>query len=375
MARGTSNPMTEKKAIRLEAAPDNTSRRGFLGMCALSGAGAAAALGGCASAKTAELATTRRVKFCVFADIHYNPGVCPHASKEWLGRILERAEKENVDFIIHCGDFCHHPARDKDYVNFYNDFHLPTYHVIGNHDDDGNSHAETLEAYRLKSGHYFFDRNGYRFIVTDPNYVKYADGRVEHYSNGNYYKKKPGGLISYVPPEQLEWLKETIGSSPYPCVVFSHQSFERGYGSSCSNPEEVRRIFDAANAANPGRVPFVINGHSHCDFVRVLEQIVYMEVNSANFQWLGSKFNHSSYPEEFCRNVSSAPHIATVNDPLSAIVTLDGSGLIDVDGMKSSFYMGISPKQMGYKGEVHRPFTSDIQSFAMRLMSPRRDNA
>ena len=81
------------------------------------------------------------------------------------------------------------------------------------------------------------------------------------------------------------------------------------------------------------------------------------------------------WPEQSSSRRKKAPHIATVNDPLRAIVPLDGAGLIDVDGMKSSFYMGISPKQMGYKGEVHRPFTSDIQSFAMRMMNPRRDNA
>ena len=37
----------------------------------------------------APAAPARPLKVCVFADIHDNPGVCPHASKEWLGRILE----------------------------------------------------------------------------------------------------------------------------------------------------------------------------------------------------------------------------------------------------------------------------------------------
>ena len=72
--------------------------------------------------------------------------------------------------------------------------------------------------------------------MIDPNYVRWADGRVEHYSHGNYFRKgktpelKPlyekgkHDDIALVPQEELDWLKDTIESSPYPCVCFSHQS-------------------------------------------------------------------------------------------------------------------------------------------------------
>ena len=203
-------------------------RRSFLG------AGTAALLSGGTAFGASQPAALPggAVKFCAFADIHYYPGVVPHDTRGWLERVLDRAEKAKVDFIIHMGDFTHKPATFKDYVDFYNDFRIKTYHTIGNHDDDGNSHAETLAAYRLDCGHYFFDRGGFRFIVTDTNNCL-MDGKFVHYSNGNYYAvgRKNGSHISRVPPEQLEWLKATIESSPYPCVVTSHASYERENGS------------------------------------------------------------------------------------------------------------------------------------------------
>ena len=127
-----------------------TNRRGFLGIGALAGASTMLAGGARADAKSA----SGKVKFCVFADIHYRPGPrgFPHSTKAWLGRVLARAEQEHCDFVIHCGDFSHNPAADTDYVDYYNNFKLPTYHPIGNHDNDGCTDEETLKAYRIAKG-------------------------------------------------------------------------------------------------------------------------------------------------------------------------------------------------------------------------------
>ncbi|MBR6586526.1 MAG: metallophosphoesterase [Kiritimatiellae bacterium] len=73
-------------------------------------------------------------------------------------------------FVIHCGDMCQNPSELKDYIDYYNDFGLPTYHVLGNHETDGCSYEDVLKTYRMDSGHYFFDCNGFRFIVVDNNY-------------------------------------------------------------------------------------------------------------------------------------------------------------------------------------------------------------
>lgn len=331
------------------------TRRELFGMAALGAAGLAAGpLMGATAA--GGLDRSGRVKFCVIADIHYHPHTFPHSTKDFLGKVIARAKREKCDFIISLGDFNHHAAKDTDYNAYFRDCGLPTYHVIGNHDDDGNPHEETLAAYGLKSGHYFFDRNGFRFIVMDPNHVRWADGTLDHYSSGNYYKKdhredlkayydqKKRDVIGVVPPEQVEWLRETLAASPYPCVIASHQSFERDYSrcSACSNGEEIRKVFAEAVAACPGKIALVMNGHHHIDYFRVLDGIRYFDVNSASFQWMGSNYKHGHYSAEYCKEVSCAPFIVGWDDPLSAIVTMSGDGHLKIDGSDALYTHGVT---------------------------------
>ena len=110
-----------------------STRRGFLGAVAATAAIPAAA------------PSADRVRFLAFADIHYYPGVFPHDTREWLERVLNRAEKSKVDFIIHMGDFTHTPVACRDYVDFYNDFRIKTYH----------SQTEPLIEYYKKAGKYW----------------------------------------------------------------------------------------------------------------------------------------------------------------------------------------------------------------------------
>ena len=340
-------------------------RRAFLG------AGAATLLSGGAAFGASQSAALSgdAVKFCAFADIHYYPGVFPHDTREWLERVLDRAEKAKVDFIIHMGDFTHKPVLFKDYVDFYNDFRIKTYHTVGNHDDDGNSHEETLNAYRLERGYYHFDRGGFRFIVTDTNNCL-MDGKWVHYSSSNYYAvgRKNGSHISRVPPEQLEWLKATIESSPYPCIVTSHASYERENGS--PDRAAVRKIFDEANAKHPGRVRLVINGHHHCDHVRILENIVYLDLNSANYDWIEK--THTAYPEEDVKRWRHARHVIAWNDPVSAIITISQNGHLKVEGQRSTFYRGVTPKMAGLApvGSLGRLITPNVQSFELTMAYP-----
>lgn len=339
------------------------TRRGFL-------AGVAASATGCASASAAGGA--KPLRFCAFADIHYCPGVFPHDSRAWLERILARAERTDCDMIIHMGDFCHGPAKVRDYVDFYNDFRIRTYHTIGNHDDDGNSHEETLAAYRLEKGYYHFDRGGFRFVVTDTNHFE-RDGEFIHYSKANYHmfwKADQADTIrthrmsdTRVPPEQLEWMKDVIENSPYPCIVTSHASYERS--GACKDGEAVRRIFDEANARHPGRVRLVINGHHHHDNVRILGNVVYLDLNSASYDWF--KDAHKAYPADYKAKWRLSDHTIMWDDPVSAIITISPDGHLRVEGQRSRFNLGITPEKAGYGlyDDNGRPTTPDIQSFEL----------
>ncbi len=322
----------------------NINRRNFLSAAALA---APVALAG--RRAEASSAAGKPLKVCVFADIHYRPGTFPNSKDmSFLEKILARAEKAGCDMIIHLGDFVHGVRREQEkaYIKLYNDFKIPGYHILGNHDQDGNPYKETCEAYRMPDGHYSFDKGGFRFVIADPNYFCNEPGKFIHHENGNYFKRIKGSTINWIPPAQMEWLRSTIVGSPYPCIVLSHQSFERGRGAPVMNKADVQAIFNEANAKKPGTVRLVMNGHMHMDHLRVLDNILYWDVNSANYQWYGNV--HSKYPEAYVKEASSANKVLAWDEPLSAILTMWPNGRIKIEGSKSGWLFGVTPKAAGY---------------------------
>ncbi len=326
------------------------SRREFIGAGAMLAGSAVGAFGAGAGV------ASRPLRVCVFADLHFTPGVYTNDTPEFLERILARAEAEKCDMVIHLGDMLQNIAEKpvRDLVRRYNDFGIPTYHVIGNHEQDGTPHEAVLDAYRLKRGYYSFDRGGFRFVVLDPNYFCNEPGRYIHHSKGNYFHRSVISTINWIPPEQLEWLRATLDTSPHPCVVLAHQSFERGPGGAMvSNADEVRGVFNAANAKNPGRVRLVINGHLHVDHLRILDNIAYWDVNSANMYYYGPR--QYAYPREYLARHAGAPYTLGSaedtlgwKDPLSAILTLYPEGRVRIDGSSSDWLFGITPKMANF---------------------------
>ena len=198
----------------------------------------------------------------------------------------------------------------------------------------------------MPDGHYSFDKGGFRFVIADPNYFCNEPGKFIHHENGNYFRRVKGSTINWIPPEQLEWLRDTIMNSPYPCIVLSHQSFERPpNGAGVMNKAEVQAIFNAANAKCPGRVRLVMNGHMHMDYLRVLDNILYWDVNSANYQWYGQV--HNKYPPEYMKARTHAKNNIGWDAPLSAIVTMWPNGRIKIEGSKANWLFGVSPRDAG----------------------------
>ncbi len=306
------------------------------------------------------------LKFTAFADIHHNPGVFYSQTPEHLEMIQDRAVREKVDLIIHAGDFTHNPPKVMDFVDRYNNFKIPGYHVLGNHDQDGCRFEETLDCYHMTAGHYCFDKKGFRFIIFDPNYVK-IDGKYFHYTKSNYYKCAD---ICYVPPEQLEWLAAAIDEAPGPCVMISHQSVEREVGG-VKNWFDVRNIINRANEKNPGRVRLVINGHYHRDFIRLLDNVVYFDLNSASYDWIEK--THNLYPKDLCQKYKLINHTVVYNDPIHAVITMDRNGLLKIDGMESEMFLGVDRKKAGvsFADSSGRPVFPRVQSAKMVLAYSR----
>lgn len=322
------------------------SRRFFLGMAGLAAVDAAAAT----QAKVVSQQGAP-LKVCVFSDLHYYPGVWTNDTTEFLEKIMTRAAEANCDMMVHLGDFVHNVDRPdvKSLVRMYNEFRVPGYHVLGNHDQDGTDWRKTVEVFGMPGAYYSFDKGGFRFVVTDPNYFCNEPGKFIHHSCGNYFRRVKGSTINWIPPEQLEWLRSTILESPYPCVVLSHQSFERPATSAgVVNQNEVRAVFNEANRRRPGSVRLVMNGHMHMDNFRIMDDILYWDVNSANYYYIGKP--HKMFPAEYVAKHRNSPWNIGWKDPLSAILTLWPDGRIRIEGSQSDYLFGVSPDKAGVRG-------------------------
>lgn len=275
------------------------------------------------------------MRFLIFSDLHRMPGVFMGGTEEDLRFFHRRAAETGCDLMIHAGDFCHGTEAIKaPYLRIYHDCPIPCYHVLGNHDTDETSLEDTLRLYRMPAPYYYFDSAGYRFVCLSTNYLR-KDDQFIHYELQNYFGNRDNR--DYVPPEELKWLEETIAASPHPCVIISHASLERA-PDGVRNQQAVRRIIDEANSRRPHSVLLCINGHYHCDHLRILNQVCYLDLNSASYDWLPQ--SHNGYPEALCRETELLSHTLVYNDPLCAVITLEGT-CITVDGMESSYLYGV----------------------------------
>ena len=302
------------------------------------------------------------MKFLLFSDMHYGPGIFEGGSYEDLETINEAAKESGCDFIIHTGDLFQGEPASYDFVRKYNSLDVTTYHCLGNHETDESHVDDIIALYRMPNNYYYFDCNGYRIVVLDPNYM-YIDGEYVHYSlRNNYYKHD---IRDYIPPRQLEWLEETLDSSPYPTLLFSHESIER-HADGIKNRDAILDVINRANRKNPGRVLAAFNGHYHRDYIRILDGVLYMDVNSASFDYIS--YAHDKFPKEMRESMTLADHTLVYNDLLYAIITLDGN-TITIDGVESSFFMGVDSKASGnplYDKDA-RPATAKISSLKVTL--------
>ena len=276
----------------------------------------------------------KSVKFCVFADIHFRPGF-PWDTVNTLKQILARAEKENVNFVIECGDFCHNVNTASPMLDLYANFKKPTYHAIGNHDFENVDSIEAVtKAYNMKDGNYYsFDVDNFRFIVLDTNYIKTADGYKHSASATNHEKCHQRNVC--ITPEQIEMLKEKLSTAKGPCALFSHHPLFYGVGGLANRNE----VYDVINTYAKTPVMWV-NGHQHRNSLKVLGSVAYFNVNTPTTDWLPKP--HKLYPPELLKKHVHVKDSIIFDSPLSAIVTMYEDGTVKIDGMDGGFYMGIT---------------------------------
>ena len=330
----------------------------------------------------------KKIKFALFADLHYKEGMYL-ASVLDMDKILQKASKNNVDFIIHAGDFCNDYKGSPEVVNRYlnNVYNLPAYGIYGNHEleTEGNNMQNVTPLLNNRPvvwgapngknvdgsiGYFYFDVNGFRIICTDTNYSFNQDkGEWQHNLPASWGPPDGNVKKDALAPQQLKWLKKVLNDSAdakIPCIVMSHQSFS-GVWADSPDGEVVRQLFKDVNIRQKGTVLMAINGHLHSNHLQVIDDVLYLDVNTVkNGCWIPSDKNHYgdlsydiiNYDDygnaigkttTLLNDLSQGTNTWFFDEPLSAIVTVSSAGEIVVEGMDTTWlYDVVAPNDKIY---------------------------
>lgn len=296
---------------------------------------------------------TKPVTFAVVSDLHQD---IAHDAEERLSTFLRAANDNQVDFIIELGDFCMPKEENKPFLKRWQDYAGEKYMLLGNHDMDNCSKEEVMQFIGMNNRYYSFDKGDFHFIVLDPNNI-YDGEKYIPYENGNYFGY--GEKVSYVDPEQVEWLKKDLQATDKRCIIFSHQSFE----CSSQNREDIRKIFEDENLrAGYKKVAVAFSGHDHTNYMKEINGIAYIQINSASNQWVGEKY---ACPERFSDEINqkrpALKYTLPYKDALYGIVTLTGDGM-QLKGVKSEF-IAPGPEELGITDRPQPlvPWIEDLQ--------------
>ena len=304
-------------------------------------------------------------RFLVFADLHVD---IMHDAVARMQVILGEAKRQKVDYMIHLGDIMYpdtafleaHDATEKKTGWFQNnrddekleirrmvsESGLKLYGVLGNHDMDACSKKTACLYYGMPSPTYFFDEGGFRFLVLDTNHIRKDDNTYIAYDHCNYSKCSEEEN-TWLGMHQLEWMRETILSSPRPCILLSHAPLADEKLNAHDGPE-VWKIIRECNA-DKRRVILALNGHNHIDGVTVRSGVPFMSVNSASNIWIGHQYDCIRYSQKISQMYPHITGTAPYWDALFAVITIDDTG-IHIEG-RSTYFVGPSPYELGFPKE------------------------
>ena len=223
-------------------------RRTFLKQTAKSGAFLSLPI----SLSSFDLTQTKNINIGIVADIHQD---VIHDGEARLRFFMDDMKSRNPNFIIQMGDFALPHSYNQPFLDIWNEFEGPKYHILGNHDmrDHGYTKEQTMSWWKMKKRYYSFDLEGFHFIILD----------------GNDNNPKPwSGYDRFIGQEQKEWLQSDLDSTLRPTIVFIHQSLESEEG--VVNREEIRAILEEAKiSSNQSKVVACFSGHHHTDYSKL----------------------------------------------------------------------------------------------------------
>lgn len=279
--------------------------------------------------KETEESEVKRVRFGLLTDIHL-PTM--HDSEKRMNAFIDSMRIAEPDFIVELGDLVTPAPKYQSLMDIWLSYPGDKYHVIGNHEMDGGYGLDQVLVHRkMENSYYYFERNGFNFIVLDGNDKKFPEET---------------GYRNYIGSDQQAWLTETLSRMQGPVVIFSHQGI--GPVGGMNNAEEIRSIFETHNLAHPeSRIFASFNGHLHYDSAAEVNGIWYIHINSASYFWMGDEYAHVRYSQEVDEEFRWIKYTAPYQEPLFAVVEISADGTISIAG-KSTSYVGPSPWELGY---------------------------
>ncbi|MBR6681345.1 MAG: metallophosphoesterase [Clostridia bacterium] len=312
------------------------------------------------------------LKIALFSDFHYKKRMYPVKVSD-LEKIFERAAANNVDFVLHAGDFCNDYAGSPEITDLYlnNPQGLAVYGVYGNHDLEtvGNSmdnvtpclcNREVNFAFE-GAGHWYKDIKGYRLIGVDTNYsYNEEEDRWEHNLPATTGPRKGNKFGSTMGPDQLKWFEELIADAHekgMKVITSSHMALAAEWWRN-GNTDDVRAIL----AKYPNTVILCVSGHWHADHFSIENNTAFIDINATiNAFWTRSDDFHYADDHTFefhdydkdgkeigvsqmkFNDLSQGKNNWSVQDPLSAILTIEDDGTITVEGTESDWACGMIP--------------------------------
>ena len=320
------------------AADERLTRRGFL--CAATATSLAITLPRTAAAAAQRLDAPVRIG--LIADLHHD---VMHDGLARLGAFVEDMAIRRPHALVQLGDFAYPNMANKQVIDRFNHAHEHALHVIGNHDTDaGHTRQQCLDNWGMSGRYYAENIGGLQLLVLDGN----DDGSPTY----------QGGYASYVGEEQQKWLRAQLAHLDGPAIIISHQPLAGAFA--VDNAGEMQAILGEAS----DKVLLVLNGHSHMDDVLQVDDVTYLHVNSASYQWVGSKHQHESYSKDVHAQFPWISHTCPYRDALFATLTVDPKSMTVHIGGRQSEWVGPSPGELGV--ELHSSLT-DGEEIAPRI--------
>ncbi|MEM9649064.1 MAG: metallophosphoesterase [Bacteroidota bacterium] len=257
----------------------------------------------------------------IVADVHQD---IIYDGVERLRFFMEDMNKRQPNFIIQLGDFALPRKRNGAFLDVWNQFEGAKYHVLGNHDmrDFGFTREQTMEWWQMEKRYYAFDNGGFHFVVLD----------------GNDKNPKPwSGYDRYIGKEQKEWLKRDLQNTKKPTVVFCHQSMEAEGG--IANRKEIRAIFEEAKISkNQSKIIACFSGHHHSDYVKTINDIPYIQINSMSYKWVGDEYQYRRFAPHIEAAYPNLSKTCPYRNPLYTFLTLDAEkSTLQLEGRETQF--------------------------------------